>query len=203
MDHYFNITLFPDAELKVQVLMNAIFMKLHKLLCDTQSTTVGVSFPQYTMACLSNKSERLPSNFPQRYVSLGNALRVHGAEADLAQLKAEDWLGGMIGYCKVGDIAPVPADTKFRTVSRVQTTMNHAKLKRLLKRGSITEDGIKQYKAKMFSKGLDNPYVELVSSSNGHKHRRYIAFGVLLDKPVAGEFDHFGLSKTATVPWFD
>ncbi|MDH5259604.1 MAG: type I-F CRISPR-associated endoribonuclease Cas6/Csy4, partial [Gammaproteobacteria bacterium] len=26
--------------------------------------------------------------------------------------------------------------------------------------------------------------------------------GPLLDKPVEGRFDQFGLSKTATVPWF-
>jgi len=202
MNHYFNITLYPDAELKVQVLMNAIFVKFHKLLHDKQLTAIGVSFPQYDMASLSERFERLPSNFPQRYVSLGNTLRVHGTEADLTQLKAENWLGGMIGYCKVGDIGTVPADAKFRRISRKQTTMSQSKLNRLLKRGSITEDDVKNYKAKMFSKGLDNPYVELVSGSNGQRHRRYIELGVLLDEPVKGDFDQFGLSKTATVPWF-
>lgn len=54
----------------------------------------------------------------------------------------------------------------------------------------------------MFSQGLDAPYLELQSASNGHRHRRYIEFGELLDAPVRGEFDSFGLSKTATVPWF-
>ena len=80
--------------------------------------------------------------------------------------------------------------------------MTQAKFNRLLKRGSITEDEAKQYKAKMFTKGLDNPYLELQSHSNGHKHRRYIQFGELLDSPITGEFDQFGLSKTATIPWF-
>ncbi|MBL1320922.1 MAG: type I-F CRISPR-associated endoribonuclease Cas6/Csy4 [Methylophaga sp.] len=32
--------------------------------------------------------------------------------------------------------------------------------------------------------------------------RRYIHFGEFLEQPVLGEFDSFGLSKTATVPWF-
>ncbi len=80
--------------------------------------------------------------------------------------------------------------------------MSQSKLNRLLQRGSITEDDVKNYKAKMFSRGLDNPYVELVSGSNGQRHRRYIEFGELLDNPVAGEFDQFGVSKTATVHWF-
>ena len=42
----------------------------------------------------------------------------------------------------------------------------------------------------------------LTSGSSGHKHRRYIEFGELLTQPISGNFDQFGLSKTATVPWF-
>jgi CRISPR-associated endonuclease Csy4 len=80
--------------------------------------------------------------------------------------------------------------------------MSQAKLNRLLKRGSINEQDAKQYKARMFTKGLDNPYLELTSGTNGHKHRRYIEFGELLTQPISGKFDQFGLSKTATVPWF-
>ncbi|MEE9356016.1 MAG: type I-F CRISPR-associated endoribonuclease Cas6/Csy4 [Methylococcaceae bacterium] len=80
--------------------------------------------------------------------------------------------------------------------------MTEAKLRRLIKRGSITEDEIKTYKAKMFQQGLDNPYLELESTSNGHKHRRYLQFGEIIAEPVAGKFDQFGLSKTTTVPWF-
>jgi CRISPR-associated endonuclease Csy4 len=202
MNHYFNIRLFPDAELKLQVLMNAIFVKLHKLLCDKRSTVIGVSFPQYSMAFSSDKSVHLPPNFPQRYVSLGATLRVHGTETELAQLKAEDWIGGMSGYCQLGDIKPVPSGAAFRTVYRTQPTMSAAKLRRLVKRGSITEPEMKNYQAKMVTKGKDGPYLELVSGSSGQRHRRYIEFGPLLETPVGGAFDQFGLSKTATVPWF-
>lgn len=184
MDHYVDIKLSPDAEIPATVLMNAMYAKLHKALYDIGSKTIGVSFPKYK-------------------VTLGNVLRLHGNQSDLSALQQKSWLGGMSGYCKVGDIVSVPDDTKHRTVSRKQTTMSQAKLKRLLKRGSITEQEVKQYRAKMFTKGLDNPYLELVSGSSGHKHRRYIEFGELLDEPVAGQFDQFGLSKTATVPWFE
>jgi CRISPR-associated endonuclease Csy4 len=54
----------------------------------------------------------------------------------------------------------------------------------------------------MLSQSLDNPYLELESTSNGNKHRRYLEFGQLLGNAVVGEFDQFGLSKTATIPWF-
>lgn len=183
MDTYIDITLKPDQEIPLNWLTNGIYTKLHKTLCDLGSTSVGVSFPKYK-------------------VTLGNVLRLHGSQANLAALQQQNWLGGMSGYCNVSEVLAVPDSVQYRTVSRKQTNMTQAKLNRLIKRGSITEDEVKRYKAKMFSKGLDNPYLELQSGSNGHRHRRYIEFGELVDAPVAGQFDQFGLSKTATVPWF-
>ncbi len=71
-----------------------------------------------------------------------------------------------------------------------------------MKRGSIDHKDVNNYKAKMFSPGLNLPYLELQSSSNGNKHRRYIVIGELSSEPTTGNFDTFGLSKTATIPWF-
>ena len=183
MNYYIDIELLPDPEFKATVLMNSLFSKLHKGIFDLQSSAFGVSFPCYQS-------------------TLGNLLRIHGSTSDLEKLQQANWIGGMSGYCSISEILPVPDDSKFRTVSRKQTTMSQSKLNRLLRRGSITEDEVKNYKAKMFTNGLDNPYLELQSGSNGHRHRRYIEFGELLNKPVSGQFDQFGLSKTATVPWF-
>lgn len=183
MNYYIDVLIKPDAEMRMNVLLNSLYTKLHKALCDLHSTNIGVSFPKYE-------------------VTLGNVLRIHSNESALKALQDKNWVGGMIGYCEVSDVKPVPANVQYRSVSRKQTTMSNAKLKRLQQRGSISQDDVKQYKAKMFSKGLDNPYVELVSGSTGHRHRRYIEFGPLMDNPVDGDFDQFGLSKTATVPWF-
>lgn len=183
MDSYMDIKLLPDAEIPASVLMNAIYTKLHKTLYDLKLTSIGISFPKYE-------------------VTLGNVLRIHGDKSNISDLQGLSWIAGMSDYCVVSEINPVPEDVKFRTISRKQSTMSSAKMRRLLKRGSITEDEVKAYKAKMFAKGLDDPYLELVSGSNGHKHRRYIEFGNLVDEPISGEFDQFGLSKTATVPWF-
>ncbi|WP_133128793.1 type I-F CRISPR-associated endoribonuclease Cas6/Csy4 [Legionella nagasakiensis] len=184
MDYYIDVSIFPDSEFPASVLMNAIYAKLHKALHALAATNIGVSFPKHN-------------------TTLGNLLRIHGKKEALQDLQNLNWIGGMIGYCDVGLIMSVPAGTKFRTVSRKQPTMSQSKLRRLIKRNSLMEEEIRQYKAKMFSKGLGNPYIELVSGSNGQRHRRYIEFGDLLDQPISGEFDQFGLSKTATVPWFD
>jgi len=183
MDSYIDIQLMPDAEMRENALLNKVYTKLHKALFSLKTTDIGVSFPKCK-------------------VMLGDVLRIHGSRDRLMALQDLNWLGGLIGYCEVSDIKSVPVQTKFRTVSRKQSNMTESKSRRLLKRGTLSQEEVKGYKAKMFAQGLDNPYLEMESGSNGHKHRRYIQFGELLDTPQIGEFDQFGLSKQATVPWF-
>lgn len=183
MNHYIDIVLKPDAEMRENVLLNKVYTKLHKELFTLKSTDIGVSFPRYK-------------------VILGDVIRLHGTEVRLVELQSSDWLGGLSGYCDVSAVQPVPEEVAYRIISRKQSNMTEAKLRRLIKRGSILPSEVKAYKAKMFETGLDNAYLELESTSNGHKHRRYIQFGELTTKPVEGEFDQFGLSKIATIPWF-
>lgn len=183
MDHFIDIKIKPDAEMRENVLLNDIYTEFHKALFTLKSTDIGISFPRYK-------------------VMLGDVIRIHGTEAKLSQLQSSDWLGGLKGYCDVSFIQDIPGQVAYRSISRKQSNMTEAKLRRLIKRGSISQEEIKGYKAKMFQQGLENPYLELDSSSNGHKHRRYIQFGELNEQATKGEFDYFGLSKTATVPWF-
>lgn len=183
MDYYFDIVLQPDQEMQESVLMNLVYTKLHKGLVTLKSDFIGVSFPTASL-------------------KPGYCLRLHGSREHLEQLNALDWLGGLAGYCKVDGIKSVPANAQFRTFSRKQTNQTNAKLRRLRKRGSISESDIKRYRAKMFAQGLDNPYFNLVSQSNGKTYRRFVELGELQGQPTEGTFDSFGLSKSATVPWF-
>ena len=183
MNSYIEITIKPDAEMPLNWLLNAIYTKLHKALADASSTNLGVSFPKMK-------------------ITLGDTLRLHGKVITLDRFTSSDCLGGLRGYYSLSPILPVPDTAQHRTISRKQPSMTQSKLNRLLKRGSISQEQVKEYRVKMFTKGLDNPYVELKSASNGHSHRRYIEFGELRDKPLIGDFDQFGLSKTATIPWF-
>jgi len=183
MDFYIDIQVKPDAEMRENVLLNKVYSKLHKALFSLKSTEIGVSFPKYK-------------------VLLGNVIRLHGTEPRLSELQNTDWLDGLSGYCQVTPIQAVPDNVAYRNISRIQSNMTEAKLRRLISRGSISTEEIKKYKAKMFSSGLDNPYLELESASNGHKHRRYLNFSEETALPASGEFDFFGLSKAATIPWF-
>ncbi len=183
MDNYINIQLKPDAKKPINWLLNEIYTKLHKALCDLSATDIGVSFPKVG-------------------VTLGGVLRLHSTEQRLKQLMQLNWLGGMSGYCEVSEVLGVPDNCQYRTLGRLKPAMSQSKLNRLIKRGTIQPQQVKDYRAKMFSKGLDNPYLEIQSGSNGQRYRRYIQFGELRDASVSGAFDQFGLSKIATVPWF-
>ena len=112
MDHYFDISLLPDPEFPATLLMNAIYSKFHKALCDLEAKNIGVSFPNHES-------------------TLGNMLRIHGDKSALRVLQEQNWIGGMTGYCTVSAVMSVPDGTKFRTVSRKQTKMSQSKLRRL------------------------------------------------------------------------
>ena len=184
MDYYFNVLILPDTEFPSSIVMNALYANFHKALCDMRSVGIGVSFPKYN-------------------VTLGNTLRIHGNKDDLSNLYDLGWIGGMKSHCNVSSLMKTPEDTKFRVISRKQKTMSQSKLRRLLNRGSISKSEIKIYEDKIPSKNLKNPFIELVSNSSKQKYRRYITFSELLKYPVSGKFDQFGLSKVATIPWFE
>jgi len=183
MNFYIDIKIKPDAEMRESVLLSKVYTKFHKALFDLKSQRIGISFPDFK-------------------VKLGQVLRIHSEQAMLNDLQGLNWLGGLSGYCKISDITKAPEKCKHRVISRKQANMTEAKLRRLIKRDTIKTEEAKVYKAKMFSQGLANAFVELDSGSNGHHHRRFIQFGDLQEQAVQGDFDEFGLSKQATVPWF-
>jgi CRISPR-associated endonuclease Csy4 len=185
MDHYIDIRILPDAEMRENVLLNLLYTKFHKVLCDLKSTRIGVSFPE-------------------KELKLGRLMRIHGDGAELIKLQRTEWVDKLAGgYCEVSEISFVPKNVQYRTISRWQSNMSASHYRRLLKRGSISEEDARQYKAKMMHAQMTElPYVEMVSSSNGQRHRRYFQFGELQDLAVEDDFDQFGLSKTATIPWF-
>jgi len=127
-------------------------------------------------------------------------------------LQQSNWLGGLSGYCDVSDILPVPDQIEgYRTVSRKQPTMTLKKLKQriesqmssgILKTAEDVKAYERQYKKAMFEASLDNPYLELQSSSTGHLYRIFIELGELQEKGVKGVFNYYALSKTATIPCF-
>lgn len=48
----------------------------------------------------------------------------------------------------------------------------------------------------------DLPYVQLRSASTGQRFCLFLALGDPEPNPVLGSFNAYGLSNTATLPWF-
>ena len=188
MDYYIDIELFAKKELRENILLNQLYTEFHKRLFDLNLSTIGVSFPKF-------------------YKKLGDVFRIHGDKKDLELLQSQEWIIKYEKNYHVSKIMPIPKGTRYRNISRIQQNMSQSKLRRLIKRaeegkGGIDKKDIKKYKIKMLQGGLDNPFVELISESSGERHRRFIEFGEIKTSPTKGSFDTFGLSKTATVPWF-
>lgn len=191
MKHYIEIKLFPDAEFKATTLLNALYNKLHKALFELQANDIGVSFPDYGK-------------------TLGPRLRLHGNQASLQALRQKDWIGRMKDYCQASEIQAIPEKVSYRNLSRQKDKMSSAKIRRLCARQAqgkrtnrpeLTEEDINAYQEKRLNSYDKTAFLEL-KSSKGQKYRRHIVLGKPQDTPTTGVFDHFGLSKTATVPWF-
>lgn len=183
MDHYIDITIRENPEVPTTVLLNAVFAKLHKALHDLGSTGIGVSFPN------ADKT-------------LGGLLRLHGNSADLQTLQSFNWAKHTKQYFQNTAVLPVPNTAQYRVVSRLQPKLSEAKIRRLIKRGALKATDVDAVRKKQANELLTHPYLELTSNSNGHRHKRFIQVSEPLADPVTGRFDSFGLSKTATVPWF-
>lgn len=187
MDRYIDIRLLPDPEFAAPMLMNALFAKLHRGLVDHGQGDVGVSFP----------------DIQQRSRNLGMRLRLHGTETALVRLMSAGWLQGMRDHIELRDVAAVPADAMHRPVRRVQAQSSPERLRRrLMNRRGIDYETAAQAIPDSASERLTLPYVTLTSSSTGQQFRLFIQHGPMVSTPAFGCFTHYGLSSTATVPWF-
>lgn len=183
MDSYIELQLKPDAEMREAELSSKVFTKFHKALVTLNTNQIGISFPKARF-------------------KLGRVYRIHGEASLLNNFKGLDWLGPLNGYCQLSDILTVPENPQYCVISERRSNLSKAKLRRLIARGNIDKEGEKRYKVKMLSQSFDNPYLDLFSGSTEQVHRKFFAFSDLKEKPIDGKFDTYGLSKTATVPWF-
>ncbi|KOO04495.1 type I-F CRISPR-associated endoribonuclease Cas6/Csy4 [Vibrio nereis] len=184
MDYYLDIQVLPDLDISAPALMNNLFAKFHRSMTQTLPGDIAVSFPKY-------------------HRSLGDVLRLHGTEQNLSQLMALQWLKGLRDYTDVSDIRSVPTDVKgYRNVYRVQKKSVHNRRKRSIAKGWLSEEEAIHRIPDEAQKMLKLPFLQLKSLSSQQNMRVYVALGELLSEPTTGPINSYGLSKTATVPWF-
>ena len=184
MDFYFEISIQKETSDPNRVL-SGLVSALHKTLFDKQACDVGISFPELEQH------------------SLGRKLRLHGTQLRLMPFQQGDWIDdNLLGEVEIKEVMLAPVDTLHRCFYRKQPTKSKAKLRRALKRGYFNPDDAPHYRQKMAEEGFNSGFLMLKSSSNNQFHRRYVVMGALQEAPIKGEFDSFGLSRIATVPWF-
>ena len=199
LTHYVELALLPDPEFPAPQLMNALYAKLHRALCDVRANNpagsgIGLSFPGHQ---------------EEGHRSLGSVVRLHGSDTALDELMALPWLKGMRDHLEQSqpEILTVPETCQgHRVVRRVQVQSSAERLRRrLVKRhaGQVdAEEALRRIPDEVAER-TRLPYVQLHSRSTGQHFFLFVQHGPLQNEPLLGGFSAYGLSQQgATVPWF-
>jgi CRISPR-associated endonuclease Csy4 len=187
MNTYVDIQLLPDPDFSSVTLMNALFNRVHQALATHRECNIGISFPDWK----------------QNALTVGERLRLHGNCGDLEKIIERGWMAGMRDHVAVGMIAEVPPHPGYRVVRRVQAKSNpERERRRLMLRKHINDEAARQIIPDSTAKRLSLPCFVLTSRSTGQQFRLFIEHLPLQGYPVEGRFGTYGLSPTATVPWF-
>ena len=187
MDAYIDIRLLPDPEFPVTTLMSALFSKFHRGLVSYGEGAIGVSFPD-----VKDESR-----------TLGARLRLHGTAVTLRSFQETDWLTGMRDHVSVSAPTAVPTSVRHRIVRRVQAKSNpERERRRLMTRKGITTEQAMRAIPDSSAEKLNLPYLVLTSQSTGQRFRLFVEHLAVQDQAMGGTFGAYGLSSTATIPWF-
>ncbi len=191
MDHYLEILLHPDPEFTANILMSALFSKLHRGLVNHGSQRIGLSFPD------------IRPDSTQGSRTLGQRVRLHGSRGNLHGLMQSGWLQGMRDHCELTGIMAVPDGAKQRVVCRVQAKSSPERLRRrLMMRKQIDEVAACESIPDSAAERLNLPFVTLSSATTSQRFKLFVEHRPIQDVAVPGIFSAYGLSNTATVPWF-
>lgn len=187
MDHHADIDVRPDPEFPAHQLMSALYSKLHRVLVAQNSTRIGVSFPGVDL----------------KAPHLGTRLRLHGDFASLSALAESCWLAGMRDHVTLGQPTRVPEAAKHCVVRRVQVKSSPERLRRrLMRRHNLDVYEVQQRIPDGVARLSGLPFVQLHSTSTGQPFRLFIDHGPAQSSAVLGDFNTYGLSQVATIPWF-
>ena len=187
MNRYLEITLLPDPDFSSGILMNALFSRLHLVLATQRAVNIGISFPDWK----------------QNGLTLGARMRLHGKGGDLEKIMQGGWTAGLQDHAIIGAIMAVPAHAGHRVVRRVQAKSNpERERRRLMRRKNISAEAAREIIPDSTAQRLKLPCLILTSRSTGQQFRLFIEHLPLQEQAVEGTFGAYGLSPTATVPWF-
>lgn len=201
MNYYQEITLLPDAEATLGFLWQKVFQQVHIALVDNKigdnESAVALSIVDY-----GNKG------FP-----LGGKLRLLAkSEQALQKLDINRWLNRLTDYCHIKAIKPVPNNVRQHACFKRKQVKSIEK--KVQSRAKHLNKPYGEVLAYLLEEERSNPcklpFINVESQETKKRAgfrttARFLLFieKKLFDKPKEGKFDCYGLSKTATVPfWF-
>jgi CRISPR-associated endonuclease Csy4 len=200
MKYYFDITLLPDPEITLGFIWQKVFQQVHIALVDNK---VGDNESAVALSVVGYRDKDFP---------LGNKLRLLAASEDVLQtLDMQRWLNRLSDYCHLSSIKPVPAEVKqYARFNRKNVKSIEKKAQRRAVHLAKPYDEVLAYLIEQGnSKECKLPFINVESQESKKQAGQGVSCQfllfieqVLFDEAVNGKFDCYGLSKTATVPWF-
>lgn len=195
MQYYVEVTLLPNDDIGHYFLWGKVYQQLHLALVALAAggpSALGICFPEYSTA----------------QPRLGRKVRIFAdSQAQLTQLDLAHWFSRLSDYCHISSVKPVPTHTQYAQVARKQCVTSPQRLarRRAKRKGQSYDEALAHFTG--FNAELSRlPFVTLHSESTQalqvkHRFKLFIA-QVLVHRPQTGAFTGYGLSQTATVPWF-
>ncbi len=187
MKYYIDIKLLNEGEISLGFLWKKVYAQIHLALVEINNESIALSFP----------------NYGTKIFPMGECLRIFANDKeDLIDLKLDTWLERLKDYLCMGEILAIPKTDKFVQFKRRQFKANLLKRaeKQALRRGISVADALKHYEG-MEDKSSKLPFIMVKSLSSDQELKLFIE-KIDFDSEVEGTFNTYGLSKTATVPWF-
>ncbi|MBA3581149.1 MAG: type I-F CRISPR-associated endoribonuclease Cas6/Csy4 [Gammaproteobacteria bacterium] len=192
MKFYIEATLLPDAEIGLNFLWAKIYQQIHLALVEIQDANkqvpIAVAFPEHDKSTLY----------------LGKKLRLFANEqSQLDALDIRKWLARFSDYVHFTKVREVPASiSQYACFSRLQAKSNIERVaRRKARRENITEQNALVLLKGFKDEKLKEPFIHLHSLSGGNDFRLFISKREV-EQAVTGGFNLYGLSASATVPWF-
>lgn len=118
---------------------------------------------------------------------------------------AYGWMQQFVGFIDYSHVKDIPENHTHRVVSRIQIkSVPLSRVHRYMKRHNVSKEVAESaLKSNTQSFSSSFPYVAVMSQSTGGK-----VFNLAINQqkeqegPIKGEFNAYGLSESATIPWF-
>jgi len=187
LTHYLDIYLRSDPEFPASQLLPALYVKFHRALVQLRSEDLAVCFPGYS----------------EKPLGLGKTMRVLGSAERLKQLMALPWLSGVADHVQASATSPVPEGAAHRKLTRAQAKSSPERLRRRqMRRHGLTAEQARERISDSAAENLTLPFLPVRSTSTGQAFLLFLRLGPPCPGPLAGSFNAYGLSLTATIPWF-